>query len=194
MWVTSGASTTRVGTSSMPSSAPRPRLGSNRRWPSPSSTGAMCTSSWSSSPAVSTWRRSSPPPATATSLQPAASRASSMARSSPSVTNVKEVPPWRSTTSRGTVGDDEHRGAERRLLTPGDLAGVEHAPAHDIGTGRRERRLDDLRVDRLLAAGEALPLAPGHGVDGPAGDPEETGRFGAPHPATHVLRAPRVPG
>ena len=93
----------------------------------------------------------------------------------------------------GTVGDDERRGVERRLLAPGDLAGVEHAPAHDIGTGRRERLLDDLRVDRLLAAGEALPLAPGHGVDGPAGDPEETGRFGAPHPATHVLGAPRVP-
>src|SRR3954464_12980327 len=76
MWVTSGASPTRGGTHSMPavgptampSSAPRPRLGSNRRWPSPSSTGATCTSSWSSSPAVSTWRRSSPPPATATSL------------------------------------------------------------------------------------------------------------------------------
>ena len=78
----------------------------------------------------------------------------------------------------GAVGDDEHRRPERRIVTPRVLAGVEHAPAHDIGTGRRERLLDDLRVDRPFAAGEALPLPPAHGVDDPTGDPEEARRFG----------------
>ena len=71
------------------------------------------------------------------------------------------------------VGDDEHRRAERRLLAPRHLAAVGHAPPHHVRAGRCEHLLDHLRVHRLLAAGEPLAIAPGHGVDDPAGDAVE---------------------
>src|SRR5205814_2995159 len=50
------------------------------------------------------------------------------------------------------VGDDEHRGMERRLLRPGQLAAVEHALAHDAGAGALVRRSRDLVVESFLAA------------------------------------------
>jgi len=86
------------------------------------------------------------------------------------------------------MGHHERRRPERRRITPRDLAAVEHAPAHDVGAGRGERLLDDLRVDRPLAAGVAQPFPPPHGVDDPAGNPEETGPFGARHEGRHVVR------
>src|SRR6201986_1050345 len=179
---------TRTGVSSMPSRASSPRLASKSRMPSPSSTGAMCSSSSSRSPAARTWRSSVPPPATATFLPPAASLARETARSTPPVTNVKEVPPCRSRTSRSR-GGTTNTGARHG----GSPAPVKQAPPHPVGAGGGNRLLDDLRVDRPLAPGEAQPLPPAHGVDDPPGHPEEPGPFGTFHPGRHVMRVGRAP-
>jgi hypothetical protein len=49
-------------------------------------------------------------------------------------------------------------------VTPRDLAAVEHAPACDVRTSGRERLLDDVGVDRALAAVVSLArLIPGVG-------------------------------
>jgi hypothetical protein len=68
---------------------------------------------------------------------------------------------------------DKDRRVERWLLTPRLLAAVGHPPAHDVRPGRVEGLGDDLRIRVVLAAGEAQPLAPGHRVDHPPGDPED---------------------
>ena len=59
----------------------------------------------------------------------------------------------------GPMGHDEHRRPERRLVAPRDLATLEHPAAHHVGTGRGERLLDDLGVDRPLAR-RRNPVAP----------------------------------
>src|SRR5439155_5817116 len=71
---------------------------SNRRFPPPSTTGAMTIVSSSTSPASSAWRMTSAPPMTLTSLAPAASTARSTASFTPD-TNVK-APPSGSSSGR----------------------------------------------------------------------------------------------
>jgi hypothetical protein len=94
----------------------------------------------------------------------------------------------------GPVGHDEHRRVERWVVAPRDLTGGEHAATHDVGAGSGEGLLDDLRAHRALTPGEPLPLAPGHGVDGPPGHPEEARRFRTLHPPLHVGAVARIPG
>jgi hypothetical protein len=87
----------------------------------------------------------------------------------------------------GPVRDDEDRGVERGLVAPGHLAPVRHPPPHHVGAGRGERLLQDLGVGVAFAALEAQALAPRHGAEHPAGDPEEPGGLGAVDPVVRVI-------
>src|SRR5581483_7109 len=79
------------------------------------------------------------------------------------------------------VGDDEHRHAERRLVAPPAVghgivlpraaAAAEHAAAHDDGAHARDLLADRLVVDAGLAAGLAVPRAPGRRVVRPLVEP-----------------------
>ena len=128
----------------------------------------MCRCSWSTSPAARYWFTVLAPPAMATFCSPAAARASSSAASMPSLTKWKVVLPTGS-DGRGTVAEDEHRHAVRRLLAPParpvevPLApvGPEHVAPHDVGAHPALPLLDDGRV---LALGVEVPLVQAHGA------------------------------
>ena len=164
---------TRVHSSSLPGVEVARTAGRRRR------EAAGATWSWSSSsrPAVRYCWATLAPPATATSLSPAAARACSSADSIPSVTNVNVVPPcmvsgsraWCVSTNTGwwKGGSSPHQ--------PSAFGSSSHGPAPPLNIRRpitvapvlRSDLLDDLGVGVRLATGSPVGLAPAGGREGP---------------------------
>src|SRR5215208_441588 len=166
--VTRGESITLVTSNSTASSV---SMRSNSRTPPPSSTGARWICNSSSIPASMNCRTMAAPPdiwmsylaCGCSCLLQGALYALGDEREGRPALPVPGFP--------RLVGEDEHRGAERRRIRPAHLSLVEHPSAHHVGSGPSEPLLGYLVVLVGLAALEALALAPALDVVHPLLDP-----------------------